>query len=217
MFACHLGGASLNLGHSIEGSEVCIYGDRSSLSTWFGSHVKLLVPLLNNRHIHVLCWHLLNRRQATRLDINEISPSPSVRGLSEVFIVFCLFFPSLHAAVFLWSKNFCHNYVGPLSWDWILYTRRLRGNDLWGGVPLESPVWELGGGMESTFAALLLKAMGIESWRGVCSLLCKICNTLLLIGNKTFCRWQWTDCYIKGSFELSCVYNRTVLSSKINL
>ena len=48
VFACHLGGASSILGHSIEGSEVCISGDRSSLSTWFGSHVKLLVPLLNN-------------------------------------------------------------------------------------------------------------------------------------------------------------------------
>ena len=52
VFACHLGGVSLNLGHSIEGSEVCISGDRSSLSTWFGSHVKLLVLLLNNHWFH---------------------------------------------------------------------------------------------------------------------------------------------------------------------
>ena len=52
VFACHLGGASSILGHSIEGSEVCISGDRSSLSTWFESHVKLLVPLLNNRWFH---------------------------------------------------------------------------------------------------------------------------------------------------------------------
>ena len=52
VFACHLGGASSNLGHSIEGSEVCISGDRSSFSTWFGNHVKLLVPLLNNHWFH---------------------------------------------------------------------------------------------------------------------------------------------------------------------
>ena len=52
VFACHLGGASSNLGHSIEGSEVCLSGDRSSLLTWFGSHVKLLVPLLNNHWFH---------------------------------------------------------------------------------------------------------------------------------------------------------------------
>ena len=52
VFACHLDGASSNPGHSIEGSEVCISGDRSSLSMWFGSHVKLLVPLLNNHWFH---------------------------------------------------------------------------------------------------------------------------------------------------------------------
>ena len=52
VFACHLGGANSILGHSIEGSEVCISGDRSLLSTWFGSHVKLLVPLLNNHWFH---------------------------------------------------------------------------------------------------------------------------------------------------------------------
>ena len=48
VFACHLGGASSILGRSLEGSEVCLSGDRSSLSMWFGSHVELLVPLLNN-------------------------------------------------------------------------------------------------------------------------------------------------------------------------
>ena len=52
VFGCHLGGASSILGHSIEGSEVCISGDRSSLPTWIGSHVKLLVPLLNNHWFH---------------------------------------------------------------------------------------------------------------------------------------------------------------------
>ena len=46
------GGASSILGHSIEGSEMCISGDRSSLSTWFGSHVKLLVLLLNDHWFH---------------------------------------------------------------------------------------------------------------------------------------------------------------------
>ena len=48
VFACHLGGASSILGNSVEGSEVWISGDRNSLSTWIGSLVKLLVPLLNN-------------------------------------------------------------------------------------------------------------------------------------------------------------------------
>ena len=38
----------------IEGSEMCISGDRSSLSTWFGCHVKLLVPLLNNHWFHAM-------------------------------------------------------------------------------------------------------------------------------------------------------------------
>ena len=52
VFASHLGGASSILGHSIEGSEVCISGDRRSLSMWFGSHVKLLVLLLNNHWFH---------------------------------------------------------------------------------------------------------------------------------------------------------------------
>ena len=54
VFACHLGVASSILGHSIEGSEMCISGDRSSLSTWFGSHVKLLVPLLNDHWFHAM-------------------------------------------------------------------------------------------------------------------------------------------------------------------
>ena len=52
VFACHLGGASSILGHSIEGSEMCISDDRSSFSTWFGSHVKLLVPLLIDHWFH---------------------------------------------------------------------------------------------------------------------------------------------------------------------
>ena len=52
MLPCPYLPALASLGHSIEGSEVCLSGDRSSLSTWFGSHVKLLVPLLNNHWFH---------------------------------------------------------------------------------------------------------------------------------------------------------------------
>ena len=40
VFACHLNGVGSILDHSIEGSEMCISGDRSSLSTWFGVHVN---------------------------------------------------------------------------------------------------------------------------------------------------------------------------------
>ena len=50
------------LGHSIEGSEVCISGDRSSLSTWFGSQVMLLVLLLNNHWFHATQKHHTNKQ-----------------------------------------------------------------------------------------------------------------------------------------------------------